>query len=172
MSTIGKQLAKLGKKKEMCREFSDILKKTNDREQIIDIFFDGINYCLINDFPGREFIKKEFGELLECRHIYLDKTIDVDTNKVVVLGKSTGTIRANDYSVNEHFIAHDSVINIEAKDHSFTIVDVYDLAHVVINVADSAKVVVNKYGGVVSYNRSGFGKITIKNKFLKSEKNG
>lgn len=173
MSTIGKQLARLGKKKEMCREFSDMLKETNDRDKIIDMYFEGINYCLANDFPGREFIKKEFGDLLPHRGILLDKLISTSSEKkLVILGKSSGTISVSDYSVNEFFVAHDSKISLNASDHSYTIIDVYDLAQVDINVSGNAKVVVNKYGGVVNYTRSGFGGITIKNKFLKSQNNG
>lgn len=144
---LSKQLAKDAKKKGICKEWHNALKKQTDREAMVEMYLRGIDFCLRNDYPANDFIQAHFGDIAPRMGVFVDSEIVVENRpKCVCLGATFGKVTTNGFNVCEVFAKHEAEINVIAADNAFVMLDVFDNAVVNIYAHDRAKVCVNKYG--------------------------
>lgn len=144
---LSKILAKEAKKKGICKEWHQELKKLTDRRAMAEMYLRGIDFCLKNNYPSNDFIKAEFGDIAPLMGVFVDSEISVENKpKCVCLGATFGNIKTNGFNVCEIFAKHDSELNIIAADNAFVMVDIFDNSFVNIYIHDRAKVCVNQYG--------------------------
>lgn len=144
---IGKDIARIAKSHNICQEWHDRILTTKEKEELIEMYLKGIDFCMEYDFPPLDFVKKNFTGLMEEYGIYADTTFDSDfKKKVVVLGDCNGTVTAGGYRTCEVFVRHISRVKVMATDHAFVVVNVYDKAEVEISASDESKVCV--YGWI------------------------
>ena len=60
---VNKQLARDAKKKGICEEWYDRLIDTKEKDKLIKMYLEGIDFCLSNEYPSNEFIRRHFGSL-------------------------------------------------------------------------------------------------------------
>lgn len=164
---LSKELARQAKAKGICAPWHAELLKLKDKDLMVEMYLKGIDFCLANDFPSNDFIRKHSNGVMEKHGVFLDMEINVENlPKCVCLGETRGRVDVNGYKVCELFAKHDSAINVIAKDHAFVMIDVFDNAVVSVYASDRAKVCVNHYGGKViqSVSDDAFVKIREKNK--------
>lgn len=152
MSKLSKELTKqalaAGAKKD-CSIYQK-LQAAESRSDLVQTYLDGIDFCLSNDFPSNDFIRKHFTGAMEQHNVYLDNFVTlVDPKQVVALGNTSGTVRIDEYNVCQAYIKHSSKLKIKAVDHSFVMIDVFDDASVEVEASGDAKVCVNRYGNSV-----------------------
>lgn len=147
---LSHELAKQAKINGICEDWYLILKNEKDIDSLLDMYIKGIDFCLSNDYPSNDFIRKNFKGKMEAHGIHLDEVIDiVNERKVIALGKTMGTVEITDYEVSEIFVKNNSELTITASGNSFVMVDIFDDSKVTVSASDDSKVVINRYGGKV-----------------------
>ena len=145
-----KQLAKEAKKKGICEDWHLRLKVTDSVEELIDMYIKGIDFCLANNYPSNDFLRKNYKGKIEHRGIYIDDQFNLKNSRFLVsLGNCSGGIEVNGYNVSEVFVKDESSVTIIAKESAFVMVDIFDHASVSVIAHDSARVCINRYGGGV-----------------------
>lgn len=134
----------------LCEEWQDAWGNPT-KEELVDKFIQGYDFCLINDYPSNDFIKNHFGEIAEKKGIYVDKkNIDLENPSIVILqGECNGTIKVDEFNVCEVYVRHNSSVNILIEEYGIAFVRVYDNAEVTISNNGYKRSFVYKYGGSV-----------------------
>lgn len=161
MAHIGKELAKQAKAKGICNDWYKDLLEQKDVEKLAEMYLKGIDFCLANDYPSTDYIRKNFKGKMEKFGIHLDEHLTLtNEKKVVALGLCSGMVEVKDYEVSEVFIKHLSDMVLVVRDNAFVMVDMFDDSSLNIIAGDNAKVCVNRYGGVVNFSK--FDKAVVK----------
>lgn len=169
---LAKRITKDALKLGACKEWTDKLRLCgNDRVAMANIYLQTLEFCLANDFPSNDFIKREFQGVHDEKGVFVDNTNlhIMNFRKVVTLGKSTGNVEITGFHTSEIYVKHQSDITIRATGNAFLMVDVFDDAHVHIECRDNAKVCVNHFSGdIETIGRDDSAAIKIIEKQLKS----
>ena len=148
---LSKELARDARKKGICKEWYDELHHLTNKDAMIRMYLKGIDFCLSNEYPDNDFIRKHFKGNMEKFGVFLDDAIEVSNKpKCVCLGGTSGRIEVDNFNVCEVFSKHESALNIIAKDNAFVMVDVFDNAVLNVYAHDNAKVCANHYGGYIN----------------------
>ena len=140
---LSKELAKQAKRHRICAEWHTRLKNLSDKPAMIEMYLAGIDFCLANDYPSNDFIRRYFKGDMESHGVFLDDSVDLtNPKKCVALGNTKGNIEVNGYSVSEIFVKNDSELSIVAKDDAFVMVDAFDNSTIHVWTYGS----VNRYG--------------------------
>ena len=90
---IGKELAKQAKTIGICEEWYSQLITTNDVEKLAEMYLKGIDFCLSNEYPSIDFMRKNFKGKIEIFGIHIDRKINaVNEKTVVALGTCSGMV--------------------------------------------------------------------------------
>lgn len=158
---IAKELAKEAKRKGICEEWYVNLKNTEDVAGLAAMYLNGIDFCLSNDYPSNDYLRKHFKGKMEPYGIHLDEDIQVkNERKVVTLGTCTGIVEISEYNVSEVFIKHNTDLVLLVRDNAFVMVDMFDNSRLKVIAGGNSKVCVNLYGGDVEQD-------AIENAFVK-----
>lgn len=158
---LNNELAKQAKIHGICDDWYLQLKNETEIDKMIEMYIKGIDFCLSNNFPSNDFIRKNFKGKMESHGIYLDEDFNVvSMPKVVSLGKCGGIIEADNFDICEIFIKNESNIKVIARANSFIMIDIFDNTNLEIVASDNARVCVNHYGGIIYQSSSD--KSTIK----------
>lgn len=153
--TLSARLAHDAARAGICKEWHDDLLAMTDKDDMVEMYLRGIDFCLSNDFPDNETIRANFKGVMECHGVFLDDAIDVaNMPKVVALGETNGIVKFDEYAVTEVFAKHNSMLNVYASGHAFVVVDLFDNAIVHVYATDRARVVVNRYDGGQVFNHA------------------
>ena len=164
---IGTELAKEAKKHGICQEWHDQMKGSNDKDALIQMYLDGIDFCLSNDYPSNDYIRKNFKGKMEQYGIHLDEHLNALNNRyLVALGKCSGCLEMNSFNVSEVFLKHGSELKIAATDDSFIMIDQFDNSKLRLTASGNSRVCINHYGGQVQVEKSenAYVKVIEKNK--------
>lgn len=162
---ISKELAVRARKHGICQKWHDELLSLKDKDKMVEMYLRGIDFCISNDYPENDFIRRYFKGVMEKHGVFLDDAVKVENKpKCVCLGACSGTIVVDDFNTCEVFVKHDSEIVISAKGNAFVMVDVFDNTTVTIHAHDRAKVCVNRYGGTIKHFADGDAVVKIREK--------
>lgn len=169
MNKVARELAKQAKVKGICEEWHKQLKDLTDKHDMVDMYIRGIDFCLSNEFPGNEYIRKNFKGIMEEQGVFLDDNITlVNFRRCVALGTTKGSIKTTLYKVCEVFAKHESRLNVIAEDNAFVEIDMFDNSVVSVVSSGKAKVYINHYGGNITINEQGESTIKIVEKNKKT----
>lgn len=118
-------------------------------EKMVRLFIRGIDFCIKNDYPTLEFMRKNFKGKSEPYGGYVDDEITGLRNApdVVLNGNCKALLEYDEYSVSRLYVRHGSQAAINVSDHAMLTIDAFDNSHLVVAVAGgNAQVLVNKYG--------------------------
>jgi hypothetical protein len=148
---LNKELALEAKKHNICEDWFNDLLHTEGKERLIEMYLDGIDFCLSNEYPSLSFIKQNFVGVMEKYGIFLDGNINsLNFRHVVALGSCEGIAEYTGFEVGQVFVKHESKLTIKASGNAFVMVDMFDQSEVEIVASENAKVCVNHYGGELS----------------------
>lgn len=149
-----------------CADGVNQLSEAGNKKEMLRVYWDRIDFCLAKDFPSKDFLKDNFGEVLEEMSIYIDRSLILPPQgNVVLLGKGYAVLHAEKYAVSRLYVKHDMSLTIQASDHAFVMVDVLDDAKVEVVCEGDARVVVNLYArATAGSSGDGLVKIISKNK--------
>jgi hypothetical protein len=159
---LAKELANRAAVLGICKEWHDNLTGLSDRHAMAEMYLKGIDFCLANDYPANDFIKRHFGDVIHTHGIFVDEEMaGKDLRKCVLLGRCRGRLEQGGFGTSEVFVKHRSTVEIVARGHAFVMVDAFDNAVVNVQASDHARVCVNLYGDAIA-NSSSEGTATVK----------
>jgi hypothetical protein len=133
----------------LCEQWTKAWGNPN-KQELINKFLHGIDFCLKHDYPTNEFIKKNFEkEILHRNNIFVDEDVQKrNARQIVVLqGKCTGTLLYDGMTSADVYVRHDSEVTIDCNRLSKVFISVYDRAKVNVIQRDGASVYVYLHGG-------------------------
>lgn len=148
-------LAKEAKQKNICSEWHERILNAINKEQLLQLYLDGIDFSLSENYPSNTFLEKNFRDHLEEYNILLNESKALSNQSVVVgLGTSELVYSADEYSVSRVFIKDNTKAIIKASGCSFIMIDVFEGCEVNIVASENSKVCVNAYlGAKHSFNK-------------------
>lgn len=158
------QLKKDGIDKGLCQLWQGKLKAGLTTEELAKLYIQGIDFCISNDYPTLDFLRKHFKGQCEPFGVYVDDDIDYAYNKpdMVLNGDCRAIIGYGEYSVSRLYVRHTSEIIVVVEDNAMLTLDVFDNAKVHLMVTSpKAKVIVNTYGNGAAIDNQGQSNYTI-----------
>lgn len=148
-----------------CTDGISQLSDSLSKQDMLQVFWDRIDFCLAKNFPDKEFLKENFAGELDGKGIYIDRDVELPEGNAVLLGDSHATLQADGYKVCRLYAKHNTNLVINASGNAFVMVDALDNARVTVNCDGDARVVVYLYSSALatSYG-SGLVKIIPKNR--------
>lgn len=165
----GKELNKVLKDRAiefgLCKEWQKEWDAGTTRQELIDKYLRGIDFCIEHDYPKKEFIKKTFpDELLHRNGIFVDEAFSCDGrspfNTVVLLGDSIGELDLEDHGSWDVYVRHGSVANIRVTEGAKAFIETYDDSVTTVKTDDDSKAFVYQHGGSVTAE----GNVTVRDK--------
>jgi len=146
----------------LCDEWYNGWGKKENRQQLIEKYLRGIDFCIKHDYPTLAFIKSEFpNDLLLGNGIFVDEDVDAtNLRKAVALGQSKGEIRYDGLAVGAVYVRHQSEITITATDGAKVFVETYENCKLKASADEYSRIFVYQYGGEVSHD----GNVVVRNK--------
>lgn len=112
-----------------------------DRQELIDKFLHGIDFCVDNRFPTPEFIKQNFDkELLHDNNIFVDESLHLrNLHGIAVLkGNCKGMLMFDGLAVCDLYVCDGCDVIISCSGMSKVFVNLYDNAKVTVMQKDIA----------------------------------
>ncbi len=134
-----------------------------DKDELVDKYVRGIDFCIEHDYPTVECIKANFSGVMEGHGVFADNILNLLNRSIAIInGECEGVINYDGYNTGRIYIRHKSDIHIITKGNSKVFISIYDDSKVTIECSDNAKVYVYKYGGSVVFT----GNVIVRNKDL------
>lgn len=142
------QLKDDGTSKGLCRQWRMKLQPGMSVEDLANLYIKGIDFCISEDYPTLDFLRKHYKGLCEPYGVFVDDMVkERNAPDVVLNGDCKAILEYDGYTVSRIFARHNSQGAVNVSDHAIVTVDLFDNSHLAIAVAGSdAQVIVNLYG--------------------------
>lgn len=130
---------------DLCEKWQKTIWNRNlSQEELIDIYFKGLDFAIEHHYPSNEFIKDNFDkDLLRKKGVLVDDKYSLLNQRfAILLGNSESTMRYNGTTLAQVYVRDTSKARIVAKGRAHVIVEVYDNAKVDTEIDDTATVMV------------------------------
>lgn len=142
------QLKKDGIDKGLCRLWQGKLRKGLTTEQLVQLYFQGIDFCISEDYPTLDFLRTHFKGLCEPFGVFVDE--DVAEHKIaqdtVLNGACRAMLAYDSYTVSRLYVRHTSTAGVAVADNAIVTIDLFNDAKLHLAATGNAKVLVNIYG--------------------------
>lgn len=143
--SVSEELKKKAIALDLCKEWTDGWVNPN-LDELCEMFISGIDFCIKNDYPSLEYIKKHFGVIAENHGIFVDTEINLHNPDVAILmGSTKGSIKLSGYTSRDIYVRHNCEVNIKVKDKAKAFIRVFDNAKVTVENESSSRVFVYQY---------------------------
>lgn len=136
----------------LCDKWQEEWTSQTTKEEMIEKFIRGQDFCIKHDWPSVSQIKKYGKGLINRYGVYADEKFVSDSPTTIAMGSCDGSIYADKHDVRVVYLRHKSKIKIEARGESRVFISIYDDSHADIKCYENAKVFVYRYGGTVKAN--------------------
>lgn len=155
LKTLNKTLRQQAIDNGLCDGWQRMWRCRWDRDELIQKFKEGIDFCIQKKYPSDEFIKANFSKDILRKHAVLvdDDWSLLNQRMCVIQGRSSSIIRYNGWNPGTVYIRNNSHAEITARNMSFVIVHLFDNATVDCHAEDKASIVVLRHSeeAVVTY---------------------
>lgn len=128
-----------------CGQGLDQLRNCKTIDDMIQCYFDNIDFCLANNFPSNEFLM-QYREELRDAGVFIDEKADIESRpRLVFLGQSECILSIDKYAVSRVYVKHDSILKVKASNNSVIMIDALDNAVIEVEQSDNARAIVNLY---------------------------
>lgn len=165
MSTVA-QLRTDGAAKGLCRLYQAKLRDGLSVRELADIYKQGIDFCIMNDYPTLDFMREHYKGKCEEYGIYVDGFTGKLENPETVIanGDCRMVAKYGGFSVARIYARHNTTGAVNVTDFANVTIDIFDNAHLAIAVTGGdARVFVNLHGVNATVETIGQG-IILKNK--------
>ena len=147
MDKLNNQLREKAISLGLCANWQGMWTENWDNDKLADMMYKGIDFCIKNRYPSKEFFLENFDlGFLRRRCIFVnDKRSTNNPAQSLILGRSDIKVRYNGYGSGVIFALDNTSVTITAKNRSFVIVHAFDNAVIKAEKFDVAKIVVLKH---------------------------
>ena len=82
-----------------CADGMAQLAAAGDKEEMLQCYWDRIDFCLAKNFPTKEYLKEHFDGMLHERGIYIDERVEIAGGNAVLLGACEAECGVEKYAV-------------------------------------------------------------------------
>ena len=139
----------------LCDKWQDEWDIRSTKEELINKYIKGIDFCIKHDYPSKDFIKDCFPKyLLNSKGIFVDeKNGDSDdfskAETVVLLGECRAAICYSSPCSKSVYIRHKSYADISVLGGAVAFIEMYDDSHLNLYTDMDSKAFVYLHGGSV-----------------------
>jgi len=153
----------------LCDEWYNSWNKDASPQELIDKYFDGLDFPMKHHWPSNEFIKNNFDKgLLRKNNLLVDDKYSVlNPAEMVALGNTVSTIRINGISHSSIYARDKSRLNISVRGKAFVIIHLFDQSNVDVNTFDTPNVLLLIHSNNAFYNVSDMVKVKKELDYLK-----
>ena len=147
MNWLNKELKDKAVSLGLCKEWQGLWNENWSPGKMADMMYKGIDFCLKNRFPSKEFIKENFDiSMLRDNNIFADDKRSVNNpQQSLIIGESDVKVRYNGYGAGVIYVLDNSYVTITAKNRSFAIVHAFDKSTINAEKFDIANLVILKH---------------------------
>ena len=148
----------------LCKQWTSEWSDGSSRDELVDKFVRGLDFCIEHDWPSVDVMKRDFGDVIHRHGVYADERVDLDEASTVVLnGCCVADLRYSGNSVGDVYVRHDSRACVVAHGLARVHVTVYDRGVVSVCCDEDAQCFIYLHGGEV-LSLEGNGKIVVRDK--------
>lgn len=134
----------------LCAQWTAEWKDNSSKDEMVDKFVTGIDFCIKHNFPSTKVMKKDFGDVIHAHGVYVDENVRLTNPELVILnGCCVSNISYDMITAGEIYVRHDCTLSLYVRGMSFIVVNVYDNARVEVHTDEYSKCTVFQYGGEV-----------------------
>lgn len=135
----------------LCQQWQDEWADNTTKDELVDKFVRGLDFCIQHDFPTTKVMKECFGDTIHRHGVYVDEKVRTASQSTVILnGECDAEIEYGDFDCARVWVRHNSRANITVNGFAVVKVFVLDKSEVHIKNSSCRKVKVYKYGGCVT----------------------
>ncbi len=132
----------------LCQQWTDNWSDGASRDEMLQMFVDGIDFCIQHNWPSVEEMKRHFPGVMQKHGVFADERVMVrDAPMTVLNGECDCSASFGNNSIGDIYVRHRSVLRVRATDGARVFVTVLDNASVEAWADDGAKIFVYRYGG-------------------------
>lgn len=134
----------------LCAQWTAEWENGTSKDEMVEKFVRGLDFCIQHNFPSTEVMKKDFGDVIHKHGVYVDEEVHLRHPKTIVLnGRCRGSLYCGDFDAGNIYVRHDTDVTIRVDGHAYVHISVYDKAKVNVMCAPSAKCFIYQYGGEI-----------------------
>ncbi|NDV68592.1 hypothetical protein [Dysgonomonas sp. 25] len=135
------------------------------KEQMADMYIEGLDFCILNNYPSNEFIKEHFGAIAESKGVFTDTKVNLVNPDIAILnGNCSGKIELTGFASRDIHVRHNSKVKVIIRDNAKAFIRVYNNAHVIVeNLTQGKSYLYFRGGGTATIS----GKVKTRNYELK-----
>lgn len=143
---IGKEIAIQAKKFGLCAEWYRKMLQVTTYKQLADMYFDGDDWSMEQDFPTLDLLAKHKGAIFPYGMIVDAKKERFDNiRQLAFFGNSECDIHYDNYNVGTIIARHHSKLNIFCEENTKLFVNLLDFAEICVIARHEAEVIVYNY---------------------------
>ena len=151
MNELNKKLRDKAVLNGLCPEWQGDWKENKSKEDLIEMYKRGIDFCIDHDYPSVKFIKSNFDDsVLNSHGVYIDQEVNLENpDGVIILRDCTGQVNFDRYSTADIYLI-ESDVRINASGFSRVSVNIHDCKpH--LKQSENAKVYAYLHGGDLTH---------------------
>jgi len=134
----------------LCRPWQQRWRDGASVSEMLDMYVEGIDFCIEHDYPGNDVLKKYGGKDLARHGVFVDAVFSAENpGTIVANGHCDGKVRYDGFNVGNLYIRHGSHVAVETRERGQAFIEVYDDAHVRVSNTGRRPCFVYRYGGTV-----------------------
>lgn len=143
-------LVETAKEMKGCEEGIMQLERSRSVKDLIECFYDNIDYCLANNYPSKEYLLL-YQDQLRSEGIYIDDNVVLcNPTRLVLIGDCKVALKLNNWAVCRAYTVGSSRLDIESDSYAITMVDALENSIVKAIANKPSRVIVNLYGNAKS----------------------
>ena len=134
----------------LCAQWTAEWKDGSSKDEMVEKFVKGIDFCIGRNWPSSKDMKKYFGDVIHDHGVYVNENVDLKNPKTVILnGECVAHIDYDWMDSGEIYVRHNSSLYLRVKGFSRVFVNLLDDTELHVECEDTARVFVYQYGGKV-----------------------
>ena len=152
----------------LCGQWTEEWKEGTSKDEMVEKFVRGLDFCIEHDWPSTKVMKREFGDVIHRHGVYVDENVEARNAPVVVLnGECVADIRYTGTATGEVYVRHRSEARVRVEGLTRAFISLYDEGEVDVECEEGCRAFVYQYGGKVRKTR---GDVVVRRKGKKEKK--
>lgn len=134
----------------LCAQWTAEWKNNSTKDEMVEKFVRGIDFCIGRDWPSTKDMKKYFGDVMHNHGVYVDENVEAMNPKTLILnGACVANVCYDGTSTGEIYVRHSSSLYLKVKGLSRVFVNLLDGGELHVACEEGTKCFVYQYGGKV-----------------------
>lgn len=135
----------------LCAQWTAEWKDNSSKDEMVEKFVNGIDFCIGRNWPSTKDMKKYFGDVIHDHGVYVDENVVLENPRIAILnGECVARIDYDWMNSGEIYVRHNSSLYLKVSGLSRVSINLLDNAELHVDCEDGAKCFVYQYAGTVT----------------------